>query len=125
MATIGLWTDLEGHIGLWCGCFPALQPVLRIVSYRLGLRSSPLSYGDRPTGQSGQPVGHLSGANSRTRSRGQYLRKGSGVDLEGLDSDTDSQKGMVEQNEGLGRDMELGEMHKKTNVSEEIETPHV
>jgi len=29
MTTIGIWTDLEAHVGLWCGCFPAMQPILR------------------------------------------------------------------------------------------------
>ncbi|EJT74604.1 hypothetical protein GGTG_08444 [Gaeumannomyces tritici R3-111a-1] len=36
MATIGLWTVLEGHVGLWCGCFPAMQPVLRQLLASIG-----------------------------------------------------------------------------------------
>ncbi|KAI2625771.1 hypothetical protein GGR54DRAFT_513407 [Hypoxylon sp. NC1633] len=35
MPFLGIWTNLEGHIGFWCCCFPALQPILRLMPCRL------------------------------------------------------------------------------------------
>jgi len=88
MSTIGVWTDLEGHTGLWVASFPALQPLLRLVSYKLGLRSVISSYNrsknDRSHIKSGtNNVGGLSGdwRKSAPGNKG-YFRNGSGVDTD-------------------------------------------
>ncbi|GKT57891.1 integral membrane protein [Colletotrichum tofieldiae] len=44
MSTIGSWTALEAHVGLWVAPFPALQPLVRIVSKEFRFRKRLHSY---------------------------------------------------------------------------------
>lgn len=42
---IAVWTEAEVHCGFWVACAPAIKPLLRIASYKLGLRTSPHTTG--------------------------------------------------------------------------------
>jgi hypothetical protein len=115
MASVGIWTDMEGHIGLWCCCFPALQPILRIISFKLGLRSSlSTSRGWNTRDKYYHPGGSRAGGGGELRSRGGggtgtgtgtqtskngYVMNGSGVDSDDHDHDydyeTDSQRAII------------------------------
>jgi hypothetical protein len=119
MTTLGVWTDVEGHVGLWCGCFPAMQPILRILSYRLGIRSQLMSKGTidryRGAGDSKSGTKGLSSGNWRGTKNG-YMRNGSGTD--GPD-DSDSTRAITESKKGIdyADDVELNEIgHGRSRV---------
>ncbi|KAK7435074.1 hypothetical protein Landi51_13188 [Colletotrichum acutatum] len=93
MSTIGIWTNLEGHIGLWVASFPALQPLIRIVSFKLGFRSKLQSYGgEGPSGTGGGMRSKTGPWLSVPRSKAGYIRNGSGSDA----ADNHSERGLVQ-----------------------------
>ncbi|OTA70362.1 hypothetical protein K449DRAFT_427889 [Hypoxylon sp. EC38] len=53
MPSLGIWTNIEGHVGLWCGCFPALQPILRVVPDKLKVLGTMGSNKNQSGGTSG------------------------------------------------------------------------
>ncbi|KXH33928.1 hypothetical protein CSIM01_02263 [Colletotrichum simmondsii] len=109
MSTIGVWTDLEGHIGLWVASFPALQPLVRIMSYKFGFRSKLQSYGKKGhTDTCGGASRSRSGAwSGPARSRG-YVRNGSGVDA----IDSHSERGIIS---NADKNVELVKMDNRTS----------
>src|SRR5690348_5685448 len=94
MTTIGVWTDLESHAGFWCGCFPSMQPIIRIIGFKLGFRSKLNSYNKNTSGHTG-PNSHDVTASAAARSKNGYLRSGSGVDTDTDLQGSDSQKGIM------------------------------
>lgn len=117
MATIGVWTDLESHVGFWCGCFPSLQPIIRIVAFKLGLRSALSSYPTKGPKSASKGVTSAAGG---MRSKSGYLRNGSGIDVDGDNSDgNNSQVGIVPspQEYELGK---YGEIRKETTVTIQV-----
>lgn len=113
MATIGVWTNLEGHVGLWVACFPAMQPIVRILSYKLGIRSKLNSNGATPA----KNTYGVNGSNHKgvQRSTHGYLRKGEGVDR--TDTDADSQKAINPPTDNF----ELNQIRKQTDLDIKIE----
>lgn len=82
MSTIGPWTDLEGHVGLWCASFPALQPITRVIADKFGLRSTSKSSGKEAAPGNNRHTTVSKGQMLFSRSKSGYVRKGSGIDAD-------------------------------------------
>ncbi|KAK6085149.1 hypothetical protein SCUP515_00967 [Seiridium cupressi] len=140
MATVAFWTDLEGHVGLWCACFPALQPLVRQVGFMCGFRSKLDSSnkhggkygGAEVSGYGGRSGSHgaasgSSGFHSRPRNKYPHGSSGFGGISDSL-SDSNSQRGIVsEAHAGSSlemddlNDLKQNEIRRKTEVEIQVE----
>ncbi|KAH7018047.1 uncharacterized protein B0I36DRAFT_368098 [Microdochium trichocladiopsis] len=118
MSTIGQWTDLEGHVGLWCGCFPALQPILR--SFLTSIGASRLLSSSKRSRTGGEAYGYGPGKAGPNGSRGWNrsnaipLSSGPKGGTNHDDNDNNSQKGIIQD------DFELVEVGRGKNRSRDI-----
>lgn len=70
MAINGIFSDLEGHVGLCCGCFPAMSFIIKLVTNKLGAGSN----GVTKTTQSNHRVHTIPRRIWRRRDRGIKMR---------------------------------------------------
>ncbi|KAI6090033.1 hypothetical protein F4821DRAFT_46905 [Hypoxylon rubiginosum] len=66
MPFLSIWTNLEAHVGLWCCCFPALQPLLRTFMPANQPRVVSAAYNNSPHAR------YISGTQDRSNTRKEY-----------------------------------------------------
>lgn len=111
MGRVAIWVSIELHVGLWCGSFPALQPLIRLVSYQVGLRSH--LYSTDKTPARGTRTGTRPGAS-------QYIRQSHVADTD-PGSDGASARAIVTSANATTESVELGHMDNKgINVKTDV-----
>jgi hypothetical protein len=106
MTTIGLWTDLEGHVGLWCGCFPALQPILRAFLSSVGASRLLSSYKNNGYGAYANNKPAVSASKGWRRSNAIPLSsQQKDTQIHAMKDDNSSQKGIID-NDSEGFEMD-------------------
>ncbi|CZR46044.1 uncharacterized protein FPRO_11491 [Fusarium proliferatum ET1] len=103
MGRVAIWVSIELHVGLWCGSFPALQPLIRLVSYQVGLRSH--LYSTDKTTARGTRTGTRPGAS-------QYIRQPHVADTD-PGSDGASARAIVTGGDGTAESVELRHVDSK------------
>ncbi|ROV97788.1 hypothetical protein VPNG_08647 [Cytospora leucostoma] len=116
MAINGVFSDLEGHVGLWCGCFPAMSSIIKLVGDKLSLGSG--------RGNTNLHGSHSVNVGRRSAWKGAdrgYEMKGLGVDRE----ESDSQRSIVaaaDRNAGESAQSAQWATHQQTELTLTEET---
>jgi hypothetical protein len=90
MGVIGVWSNIETNVGLWCCCFPALQPLIQGAARRLGISSS--AAGSSPKHSSPHGASGASGGgqgSNHIRTIGQRSLRAAPRDPNAIDTDSD------------------------------------
>ncbi|RSL42772.1 hypothetical protein CEP54_015361 [Fusarium duplospermum] len=113
MARVSSWTALEVHVGIWCGCFAGLQPLVRLISYKLKLRSR---LDSKKTSTVSQNRHNGPGVMLNDRDLHGFGESLKTARVSDTDADAASSRDMLNDKGLAGQELELGEMDSTGHI---------